>query len=187
LLERAGFNRVGADGIRSNARGDKLSFRASIIEGSYKDAALLIQRYLKDIGIEMVITFVDSGRQSDIIYEQDFDTDMYIWGWTGDYEDPSFILSIMRTEEVGESSDCFYSNPEYDKLYLEQLSILDRNRRVEVVHQMQKILYEDLPYIMLYSNVSMMALRNNCTNYVQYPAGFGSITNIRSYTNIKKN
>jgi peptide/nickel transport system substrate-binding protein len=187
LLERVGFNRVGADGIRSNARGDKLSFRASIIEGSYKDAALLIQRYLKDIGIEMAITFVDSGRQSDIIYEQDFDTDMYIWGWTGDYEDPSFILSIMKSDEVGERSDCFYANPEYDKLYYEQLSIMDRNRRVEVVHQMQEILYEDLPYIMLYSSVSMMAISNRCTGYVQYPAGFGNITNSRTYKNIKKN
>ena len=187
LLEKAGFTRVGADGIRSNSRGDKLSFRASIIEADYKDSALLIQKYLKDIGIEMTITFVDFGRQSDIIYEQDFDTDMYIWGWTGDYEDPGYILSIMRTEEVMERSDCCYSNPEYDKLYLEQMSIMDRAKRVEVVHKMQSILYEELPYIMLYSNVNMIALNKNWSGYVQMPTGFGGITNVRTYKNIKKN
>ena len=187
LLEKAGFDRVGADGIRSNARGQKLSFRASIIESSYKDQGLLVQKYLKDIGIEMVITFVDTGRQSAIIEEQDFDTDMYIWGWTADYEDPGFMLSVMTTEQVGGRSDCYFSNAEYDRLYVEQRSMMDRDKRVQAVHRMQEIIYENAPYLILYSDINVMAVNNRCTGYVQMPAGFGGIQNIHTYKNIKKN
>ena len=43
----------------------------------------------------------------------EFDT--FIWGWGGDPYDPSFLLGMMTTDEIGASSDSFYSNPEYDR------------------------------------------------------------------------
>ena len=45
----------------------------------------------------------------------DFDT--FIWGWGGDPYDPGILLNLLTTKAIGGSSDSFYSNPEYDRLY----------------------------------------------------------------------
>ena len=45
----------------------------------------------------------------------EFDT--FIWGWGGDPYDPSALLDLLTTSQIGASSDAFYSNPEYDRLY----------------------------------------------------------------------
>ena len=45
----------------------------------------------------------------------DFDT--FIWGWGGDPYDPGMLLNLLTTSAIGGSSDSFYSNPEYDRLY----------------------------------------------------------------------
>ena len=187
LLESAGFKNVGPDGIRSNSKGQKLNFRATVIEADYKDAALLIQKYCRDVGINFDITYVDFGRQGDIIEEQDFDTDIYFWGWTGDYEDPGFILSVVTTEQIGGRSDCWYSNPEYDKLYEMQSSIVDQKERLKVVYRMQEIIYEDCPYILLYSNKNCLAYNSDkWQGFIEYPRGIGSVLNIMSLANISR-
>ena len=187
LLESAGFRNVDANGIRSNAAGQRLDFRVSCIESSYRDAALLIQRYCRDIGINMEITYVDTGRQGDIIENQDFDTDMYYWGWTGDYEDPGFILSVMTSDQIGGRSDCWYSNPEYDRLFNAQSSIMDLNERIAAVHRMQEIIYEDAPYLILYTDKTVTAYNSDkWTNLVRMPDLFGDPLNQFSYKSVTR-
>ena len=63
----------------------------------------------------------------------DFDT--FIWGWGGDPYDPSFLLSILTTGEIGGSSDSFYSNPEYDRLFDEQAGEFDTEARKEMIQR----------------------------------------------------
>ena len=57
----------------------------------------------------------------------DFDT--FIWGWGGDPYDPSFLLSILTTRSIGGSSDSFYSNPNYDRLFKQQAGEFDTAKR----------------------------------------------------------
>ena len=40
----------------------------------------------------------------------DGDFDMFIWGWGADI-DPSTILGIMASDQIGNLNDCCYSNP----------------------------------------------------------------------------
>ena len=47
------------------------------------------------------------------------DYDIYMWGWVGD-PDPTSLLNFFRTDEIGGSSDSYYSNEQYDALFLEQ-------------------------------------------------------------------
>jgi peptide/nickel transport system substrate-binding protein len=48
------------------------------------------------------------------------------------------------------NNDSYYCNPEYDRLYLEQLAEPDPEARMEIVHEMQRIFYEDSPYAVIY-------------------------------------
>ncbi len=90
-----------------------------------------------------------------------FDFDMLLWGWGSD-PDPSFILSILKSDEIptGMNETC-YSNPEYDRLFVEQAVEMDDAKRIEMVHEMQQLMLEDLPYIIPYYHMEVQAFRND--------------------------
>ena len=49
----------------------------------------------------------------------------------------------------GGSSDSWYCNEEYDELYQAQNSEVDDAKRIEIIKQMQEIVYNDAPYLVL--------------------------------------
>ena len=96
---------------------------------------------------------IDDGALGDKQYAYDGDEfapdfDMFIWGWGGDV-DPNFILSVLTTSSIESWSDCNWSNAEYDKLFLEQQTTIDLQERIDIVHRMQEIVYDESPYIPL--------------------------------------
>lgn len=178
MLEEAGYTDKDGDGIREDVDGNKLDFRMAIIESSYRDASLIVEQSLKDVGINVTIEFMDTGRQTDIIYSQDFDTDMYMWGWYARFSDPSYILSALTTDQIGNRSDCFYSDPEYDELYEAQTKTVDIDERVKLVHRMQEIVYRDSPYLILYNAKRINAFNHErWENFVEYPSFGGNLFN----------
>ena len=78
-----------------------------------------------------------------------FDWDMILYSW-GTNPDPDFLLSTFTSGQCGYWSDTCYDNPEYDDLYREQQTTIDPEQRREVVIQMQQMLYEDSPEIVLW-------------------------------------
>ena len=89
----------------------------------------------------------------------DFDT--FIWGWGGDPYDPGILLNLLTTNAIGGSSDAFYSNPEYDKLYAAQTGEFDQAKRKEIVGQMIALSQRDLPYIVLTVDPVLQAYRTD--------------------------
>ena len=95
--------------------------------------AKLIAEQAIEIGVEFNVKAVSTEKLTELTVRKvdgkpapEFDT--FIWGWGGDPYDPSFLLSLMTTDEIGASSDAFYSNPEYDRLFEEQTAHLRRRR-----------------------------------------------------------
>ncbi len=77
-------------------------------------------------------------------------------GWYGDYGDPSTFLGINRTGDG--NNDRNYSNPEYDALLGQAAVEADPVRRMELLHEAERIIMEDdLPMapVFHYSNVYM--------------------------------
>ena len=48
------------------------------------------------------------------------DYDIELWGWSGSV-DPNALLQIFKCDAIGSSSDSQYCNPEFDKMYDDQL------------------------------------------------------------------
>jgi len=159
ILEAAGYT-PGADGIRVSPEGDPLSFTLLIRNESpdNQKMASMIKDMLAEVGIEITVSVIDEGTLTDRIYDGDFD--MFIWGWFVDV-DPSSILKVATTDEIMSWSDCFYSNPDYDELHLVQQRTLDRDERRELIQEMQRIFYNDSPYIMLSYDPELMAYRTD--------------------------
>jgi peptide/nickel transport system substrate-binding protein len=86
--------------------------------------------------------------------------DIYMWGWVGD-PDPNSLLGFFQTEEIGGSSDSYYSNPRYDELYDLQRQESDETKRHEYLAEMQNLVYDEAPYIILYYDAELHAYRTD--------------------------
>jgi len=168
LLDAAGY-RVGPDGIRVADNGARLEFRLFGRSDSptSKKAVEYIKRYLADVGIAANVTLISEDALTEKIGQGEFD--MFEWGWVVE-PDPNYQLSTFtcarRSYEDGGSvlaglSDSFYCNPEYDKLFAAQGSETDVAKRVEIVKQMQQILYDDWPYAITYYYDNLVAYRSD--------------------------
>jgi len=86
--------------------------------------------------------------------------DIYMWGWVGD-PDPTSLLNFFRTEEIGGSSDSYYSNPDYDQMFLDQRAEQDPERRAQILADMQNLVYDEAPYHILYYDAELHAYRTD--------------------------
>ena len=115
----------------------------------------------------------------------DFDT--YMWGWVGDV-DPTSLLEPFITDQIGGSSDTFWSNARFDELFAEQGHTLDDTARKAMLQEMQELFYAEVPNIPLYYNSELHAYRTDrFGGWVNQPPdsgtplfGFGPI----GYTNL---
>lgn len=177
ILEEAGYTDSDGDGIRESKDGDKLIFRFAILSSydHYVKSSQLMKTMFNEVGIDVEIETMDEGVLIDLMYGGSADFDLFIWGWTST-SDPSYILSVMLTEQIEDMSDCFYSNETYDELYKDQLSAVDLSERKEIVNEMQKIIYEEAPYIIMYYNKSYEAYRTDkFTGFTRVPAKIGPL------------
>ena len=161
ILEEAGYIK-GSDGIR--AKGEvRLEFRLQYASDStvYPRVADLISNWLREIGVKANPESVDPDSLTAAVTPTG-DYDLVIWGWGAD-PDPDFMLSVMTSDQFVEGgwSDSGYSNPEYDQLYLDQQTAIDRNGRQKIIWKMQEMVYNDRPYIVLYYERILEAYRSD--------------------------
>ena len=128
LLDEAGWT-LNDDGIREKD-GEVTSFDLYVRSEAPADIqqAKLIAEQTQEIGVEFNVQIVSTDKLTELTIrkvdgEPAPEFDSFIWGWGGDPYDPSFLLSLMTTDEIGASSDAFYSNPEYDRLFKEQTTL----------------------------------------------------------------
>lgn len=174
LLEENGYKDSDGDGVRESADGDRLSFSLISIADNVEEvkAAQIIADGAAQAGIEINLETMDDGALGDKIYAWDYD--MFIWGWGGDL-DPSVMLNILTSSEIGSSNEPGYDNPDYDKLYAEQDTMLDKAARKKLTDEMQRMVYEDSPYIILvYDQYVQGYNKDKWTGLKQIPEGTGS-------------
>jgi peptide/nickel transport system substrate-binding protein len=100
--------------------------------------------------------------------------DIYMWGWVGD-PDPTSLLNFFRTEEIGGSSDSYYSNPEYDQMFLDQRAEPDEAARKQILDDIQQLVYNEAPYHILYYDSELHAYRTDTfANWQNQPAESGT-------------
>jgi peptide/nickel transport system substrate-binding protein len=156
-LDAAGYTDTNGDGIR-DYKGKPIELRLWSREQSLssQSAGKFIAGWLQAVGLKIDYSVMDenaigaaqtnfTGKNGDV-YAPDFD--LFLWGWGGD-ADPNYILSVMTTGAIGSWSDCAWSNAEYDRLFLEQQTTIDVQKRIAIVHRMQEIIYDESPYIVL--------------------------------------
>jgi peptide/nickel transport system substrate-binding protein len=163
ILDEAGYQDTDGDGVREMPDGGQaLDFRLywpnDVIEAP-RIAELLGQTW-SQIGVKTQPQALDPDALTSVCCPA-FDFDVIIWGWGSD-PDPNLLLSVMTTDEIPTgSSETGYSNPEFDALYAQQAVELDRDKRQELVWQMQQIVHDDVVYVIPYYEQTVQAYRTD--------------------------
>ena len=114
--------------------------------------------WLKDIGIKSEVTAMESNKLTNTILDGEYD--LFHWGWYMD-PDPDSILDVFTCAQRGGWSDSWYCNPKYDALMKQQKSEVDDDKRIDEIKQMQQLLFEDSPYLVLAYTTDGQAYRSD--------------------------
>jgi peptide/nickel transport system substrate-binding protein len=154
-LDAAGYI-LDASGRRLDKEGKAITLRLAW-PGAPEEAtaASLIVDWFAQLGIKVNAAPEDEAKLGGELLPPEADPpgkanfDMFIWDWVGD-PDPTSLLKVLTTAEIGASSDSLWSNAQYDELYTKQLAETDSAARHAEVAQMQQIMYDEAPYHILY-------------------------------------
>lgn len=188
LLDQAGYKDTDGDGVREDSGGNKLEFSLITIADNSEEikAGQMIVSDCQKIGVDIKNETMDDGALYDKIIAGDFD--MFIWGWGGDI-DPSVILELLTTWQIGANNEPHFASAQYDELYKEQQTLMDETERQAAVFELQKIAYDEAPYIILLYDNNIQAIRSDrWTGFKQIPAGAGLYflnINYDNYVNIR--
>jgi peptide/nickel transport system substrate-binding protein len=174
LLKEAGFV-ANSNGILERD-GKPLSFEVLITNGKKERqmSALLIQRRLKTIGIQMEIRSIEwASFISRFIKTGDFDA--VIMGWNLSLDPDQY--SIWHSSQQGGDKFNFigYGNPQVDKLLEQGRTELDPDKRQKIYHEFSRILLDDSPIIYLSAAYGLSATHKRIKGIVNPipPAGVG--------------
>lgn len=172
ILDDAGY-KMGPDGVR--IAGDH-EMKYTLIfphaeTGSGMRAFQIYQADFKKIGIDVTPQVLnDNAAWQANIKDHYTAYDLIQWDW-GAGIDPDFILSVLTCKQWYYWSDSAYCNPAYDKLYAEQAAAADPAKRLQIVYQMQEMIYKDMPYILLNYEDNKVAWDKNWTGFDPSPLG----------------
>ena len=159
LLKEAGWEDTNGDGT-VDKDGQELELRL-FVRSEDKDsvtAGQFIEDWFQEAGIGLETKAIGDTALTDAIYAADFD--MFIWGW-GSEADPDFILSVLTCDQIMGWSDSFWCNDNYSRMYAEQKEQLDLDERAATIKEMQRIAYEDNPYVIFYYDNQTEAWRTD--------------------------
>lgn len=153
LLDEAGYKR-GADGVRLSRQGQPMAYDVIFPkeeEGPPNRTFAIVQSDWAKIGVKITQQKMDNGAAFDAILAPDgkyLDYNMALWGWVA-HTDPDYMLSVFTCGQRGNLNDAGYCDPAYDRLYEQQATERDPQRRLATVKQMQRMIFEARPYLVL--------------------------------------
>lgn len=171
MLAEAGWADADGDGILDK---DGKPFEFTIITNHgndvRKNAATIIQKDLKQIGINVKIRVIEwAAFLKNFINKRNFEACLLGWGIG---VDPSQI-DIWDSRRIGERELNFitYQNPEVDKLLELGASTYDRQERKKYYDRFQEIISEDQPYTFLFVQDSLPIISSRFRGIVPAPIG----------------
>ncbi|RDI32005.1 ABC transporter substrate-binding protein [Lentzea flaviverrucosa] len=172
-LDAAGYPRK-ADGTRFPLR---LIGRAG--RAYDEQASEYLKRSMSDIGVPLDVRLVSDNQLNESTTAATYD--LAFSGWSTNI-DPDFVLSLHTCAQrpgadgKGGTTDTYFCDETYDKLYAQQLSEFDEARRVEIVKQMQARFYDQVPAVVLaYENALEGYRSDHFARFTTQPAQGGVI------------
>ncbi|MFM2482396.1 ABC transporter substrate-binding protein [Celerinatantimonas sp. YJH-8] len=121
--------------------------------------AKLIKAMLDPIGIHLQIRSVDSKSRLELLHKQDYDLALFKSGFGGD---PDYLRTSFGAAKPAKVLGGYY-NPELHRLGQQQLYELDPQKRKQIIFEMERIIAQQIPQLILFTENE---------HYVYRPAHF---------------
>ena len=174
LLKTAGYTDHDGDGILDK-NGKPLAFEILTNQNKQREmSAVLIQRRLKEIGIDVSIRVLEwasfVGR-----YIKTGDFDVVLLGWGLSLDPDQYSIWHSSQQAPGQFNFIGYSNPRVDKLLEQGRLELDPDKRMAIYHAFAEILLEDSPIVYLFAGYGLPAIHKRVKGIDNPapPAGIG--------------
>jgi len=137
--------------------------------------ATLIKDELRFIGITVNIQQIDPGQL--IPTQQKGDYDISLEYWTNDIIDPDELVSFaIDFSQGGDSFFTKYKNDQVSTLAQQARLEPDQAKREQLYRQIQRIWYNDQPFLALYYSPFRNATRKWVHDFFQNPLGYWSVS-----------
>lgn len=185
MLTEAGWVDEDGDGVREchgclhAEEGTPFSFELlNPTVGGREDVAILAQAQFAEIGVEVEVMSLDFNGMYDQLESQSFDA--AIAGWRGGIPFDPDQRAFFGTEQdifstTGEGAGFnfpSYQNPVLDEL-MESVNLVpgcDLDARLAIAYEIQEIMWEEQPYLWLYSLENAYVAADNIGNFDPLPA-----------------
>lgn len=174
LLKQAGFVDTDGDGIVER---DGKPFAFEIVTNQNKErekSAVLIQRRLKDVGIDVKIRAIEwASFISRFIKTGDFD--VVVLGWGLGLDPDQYNIWHSSQQAPGQFNFIGYNNPTIDKLLEQGRLELNPDKRMKIYHEFARVLLEDSPIVYLSAGYGLTAINKRVKGIDDPapPAGIG--------------
>ena len=172
LLEEAGWGDSNSDGWLEKD-GKKFEFTVITNQGNLERlrSAEIIQKRLKDVGIDMKIKVLEWSAFLEFINRRNFEACLLGWSLSRD-PDCFDIWHSSKTRE-GEFNFVGYRNEEVDRLLEEARRTFDQDKRKALYNRVHAIIYDEQPYLFLYVPDSLPIVHKRFRGIEVAPIGIG--------------
>jgi len=149
LLRQAGWEVNPKTGLLEKD-GTRFAFKFLTRSASSEKFLAIYAEDLKDVGIELVIDKKDWAAWARDMDEYNFQMTWAAWG-SGIFKDPESMWSSKEADRKAGNNITGFKNPLVDKLIEKQKSIFDITKRNEIYRQIDQIIYNTYPYVLLWN------------------------------------
>lgn len=181
LLEEAGYTE-GSDGIYTHPEDGKLTLRISTTGGNAlrENTEEIIQSQLREVGIDIQIDNREGAEVFDLFFPEsgnfeDANYDLALFAWVG----TPFVVSSSKSlyECGGGQNEMSYCNEEIGPMFDDALAATDRQEAVDLMNQVDQLLWEDMATLPLYTKPTFLPYRTSVANIVDNPTNQGPLWN----------
>ncbi len=153
LLAEAGY--PGGRGLR------KIQIVYNTNEGHKMIAEVIAQQWHEHLNVEVELRNLEWGVFLNTLHQVEYDVARS--AWIADYPDPNTFLDMFVTD--GGNNETGFANPKYDQLIADAASEPDAKKRMEILHDAEELLMDELPIIPIYFYVSVNMVSPRVKNF----------------------
>jgi peptide/nickel transport system substrate-binding protein len=178
LLAEAGF-KPGTDGILvRDGKRFTFSIRHDQANQSVKDTAVIIQEYLKRVGVEATLEPLDWPTFVKKLFASDFEG--IVVAWTNHHDPDPFAYTIWHSSQWKGRNFAHYKNAKVDELLEQARRTNVMAERRKAYGEFSKVLMEDAPYVFLYFQQQVYVTRQGYEGFVPIPTFAGVYQSLKA-------